>query len=175
MYAYPIIHAVLEKYRGLPAKLAGMTDKSVDWWRSHGYQPKTDNPLKNGNISPADHYLRYVRLFEAAMPGAGRLLNAKISQELAQEFADTPDLAQENMTVNILDETCDVNKWLAQFQIEGATKSQLRNFDAECDEAIQTIADAKAKARVQLRILEMPASAETREYAQQAVNGRAKR
>ena len=70
--SYEIVHSVFEAYRGLPAKLARITGKSDQIFKTYGYEPRTDNPLMNGNRSDADKFMAMCELFEAAEPGAGR-------------------------------------------------------------------------------------------------------
>jgi hypothetical protein len=148
--AYELIHAVYDAHRGLPVELAKITGKGDTWHRSHGYEPRTENPLANGNKSAVHDYLTYVRQFEAADRGAGQLLNTLVHNLLAQEFAekDLGSITQGEIHVEIEEETCDVRKWLAGKDLTTASRNELLGFEKECDEAVQAIMDAKSRARV---------------------------
>lgn len=158
--AHEIVHGVLEVFRGLPSRLASITGKSASWYQSHGRTPKTFDPVANGNVSPVTHYMRYARKFEMAEPGSGRMLNNRVHAELDSEFAqmDLHEVPQRNLEVDVIDQTCDVQKWLARFDIENASRNDLLGFEKECDQALDAIAAAKARARVQLKEIEMERS-----------------
>lgn len=155
--SWDLVRSVLDKFRGLPVKLSGMTDKCEETYRSHGREPKTSNPIANGNVSPVTHYLRYVRLYEAADPGAGQMLSNRVFEALAAEFAenDLLDTSQPEIEVEIINETCDVEKWLSRYDLKAASRPELLEFDRECDEAIDTIMRAKGTARATLKLREV--------------------
>lgn len=127
---YEIVHAVLDKFRGLPERLARITDKTPEWYRSHGREPKTSNPEMSGNVSPVTHYMRYCGLFEAVHPGAGRMLSNRVHGVLDAEFAERDALLSSPVDLELL------------------------VFQRECDEACDAILAAKARARVQQRKIE---------------------
>ena len=156
-HAYTLIYKVHQKFRGLPERLARITAKSDDLFRSHGYQSKTDNPLACGNPSPVTHYVTYARQYQAAMPGAGRMLNNLVHEALDSEFAesDIGNTTQSDLNVSVLTGTCGVEKWLARFDIEKASRNELLGFESECDEAVDAILAAKARARVVRRKREL--------------------
>lgn len=149
--AYEIVHAILEQHRGLPKKLHSMNGKSPDWYRSHGYQPKTENPLSNGNVSEVEHYMRYCRKYEAGAKGAGRMLSHSVFAALEAEFCEQGECDQTDLEVSVIDETCDVQKWLARFDIDSASKGDLGQFIDECKQAEDVIAYAKAQAIARLK------------------------
>lgn len=155
--AHEIVHSVLEVFRGLPARLASITGKSPSWYQSHGRTPKTLDPVANGNVSPVTHYMRYARKYEMAEPGSGRMLSNRVHAELDAEFAESDLIAvpQRNLEVDVIDQTCDVQKWLARFDIENASRNELLGFEKECDEASDAISAAKARARLRLKQIEM--------------------
>ena len=155
--AHTIVHSVLEAFRGLPAKLASITDKSASWYQSHGRVPKTVDPVANGNVSAVTHYMRYVRLFEMAEPGSGRMLNNRTHAALDGEFAekDLREVSQTTLHLDVIDETCDVQRWLTKFDLENATRDELALFMDECDQATDAIMAAKSSALARKRLLEM--------------------
>jgi hypothetical protein len=148
--AYEIVKSVFEKYRGLPERLAGITAKTADLFRSHGYQPKTENPMACGNPSPVTHYMTYCRQYEGGMSGSGRTLNNLVHEALDSEFAenDIGSITQQEINVSVLSESCDVEKMLASIKLDEASNPQLRLFEGECDDAINAFMLAKARARV---------------------------
>jgi hypothetical protein len=153
---FQIVHQVHDAFRGLAGKLSRITGKSEVWWRSHGYEPRTANPLANGNKSDVDEYVAYCELLEAAERGAGRLLNNRIYAELEMRFAENDSLtSQDALHVDILEENCDVNKWLASKDFSTATTADLAAFENECDEAIEAITAAKSQARIIKRRLQL--------------------
>jgi hypothetical protein len=151
---YEIVHDVHDTYKGICEKLSRITGKCVEIYRSHGREPKTHNPLASGNVSAVTHYYTYVRLHEAAEPGAGVMLNNRVHADLDAEFAAiSPTVPQKDIHVPIINEVCDVEKWLASFDIEQATRPQLVAFEDECSEAIDALLAAKAQARARKRLI----------------------
>jgi hypothetical protein len=148
--AYEIVKSVFEKYRGLPERLAGITAKTADLFRSHGYQPKTENPMACGNPSPVTHYMTYCRQYEGGMSGSGRTLNNLVHEALDSEFAENAlgNTTQSDLQVGILSEVCDVEKWLVKVDLATAARPQLLEFEKECDEAVGAILEAKSRARL---------------------------
>jgi hypothetical protein len=154
---YEIVHLVQQTYRGLPVKLSRITGTSDQWHRSHGYAPASDDSNTNGNKSGVDAFMTQCEQYEAGEPGAGRMLSDKVHNELSQRFAekDLFTTTQSDLHINIIDETCDVEKWLAKFNIDIATKNELLTFENECAEAIGAIMDAQARARARIKMIEM--------------------
>ena len=145
--AYEIVHIIQSSYRGLADKLARITGKSAVWWRSHGYEPRTSNPLANGNVSDAEKYITYLEQYEAAEPGAGRMLNNRIHAEMEMRFSEFDKSDQSDIHVALVEETSDVQKWLASKNFANATANELKRFEEECDENIEAIYAAKSRAR----------------------------
>lgn len=145
--AHEIVHTVLDTYHGLPERLAAITGKSAEIYRSHGRMPKTIDPIASGNVSPVTHLMTYARLLEAAMPGAGRMLICRLFAALDTEFGEVSNKSQADIHISIEDESCDVRKMLARKALDTFTPSELRTFEDECDEAIEAFQDAKSKAR----------------------------
>lgn len=85
---YELVKPVLEAFRGLPRRLEELFGKSEQLHRSYGYAPRSLDPLSNGNVSPVDHFLRMCDQYEAAAPGAGKMLGSLISMELRHRYED---------------------------------------------------------------------------------------
>ena len=154
---FEIVHQVHDAFRGLAGKLHRITGKSETWWRSHGYEPRTVNPLSNGNNSDVADYIAYCELLQAAEPGAGRMLSNRIHGELEMRFseADFLDKDHGSLVEEVFDENCDVEKWLASKNFATATVAELSMFEDECDEAVERILEAKAKARATKRRMQI--------------------
>ena len=152
MHPYQIVHSIFEQFKSLPKKLADMNGKSEEWYRSHGRESKTINPASSGNVSPVDHFMQYCRKFEGGIRGAGKALNSRVYAALEDEFAENErlDIDHVEMEIGVIDETTDVQKWLARFDIKKASKLELMNFENQCNEAAEAIATARSQARVQI-------------------------
>lgn len=159
--AYEIVHAVFDAYRGLPVKLASISMKSEEWFRSHGYKPKTEHPEANGNLSPVDHFMRYVRKFNAAEPGAGLMLSNRVHEALHDELSgiEIIDVSNADLACDVITESGDVSKWFIKFDIEDASRLELMAFERECNEAVDAIEAVKAKARMRIRMIELQRAA----------------
>ena len=168
-HAYEIVHSVLEKHRGTAPRLADLTDKSEEIYRSHGREPRTQNAMANGNVSPVTHFMRYVRLYDAATPGAGQMLSHRVYEALSDEFAErsVDFVTQSDLQTNIEDEGVDIRKWLINFKLDEASINQHKSFQDECDEAIEAIMAAKSASRVKQRELQLKRG--VREFAGGAI------
>lgn len=157
MEPYAIVRTVFDAFKGLPRKLADISSNSEAWYASHGRAPKTEDPIASGNASPVTHYVRYCRKFEAVEPGAGLMLNNRVFAALDEEFThrDLGNLNQGDLHVEVIDETCDVEKWLARFDIKHASRAELLEFEKQCDEAIESVFKAKSTARARIVQIEM--------------------
>lgn len=155
--AFEIIRTVFDAFKSLPVKLAAMNGKSEEWYRSHARESKTLNPASSGNVSPVDHYMQYCRKFDGGIRGAGRALSSRVYAALEDEFAenDRLDIDHVEMEVGVIDETADVQKWLARFDIKHASKLELLAFENHCNEAIERISEARGQARVQAKIIDI--------------------
>lgn len=150
--AFEIVHSVLDQHRGLPERLHAMNGKSAEWYRSHGRKPKTEDPIANGNVSEVEHYMRYCRKYEAGSRGAGRMLSHSVFAALESEFCEQGEVDQVQLEISVIDETCDVQKWLAMFDIPTASRRDLVQFIDECKEAEDAIGQAKAQAIARLKL-----------------------
>ena len=132
MEAHELVHKVLETFSGLAIKLERITDKSAEWFRSHGREPKTRNPLQSGNVSPVTHYLQYLRQFEAAQDGAGKMLNRRVFYALEAEFCgEDADCSQNSLHAGVLKESFDVLKLLNESDFAELSAPQLAAIEEE--------------------------------------------
>lgn len=154
MEAHEIVAEVHDAFPNLPAKVARLKGVSAETIRSHHREPKTHNPLSSGNASPVTHYIEYIHQNESAERGAGRMLNNRVHASLNADFDSDDGHDQSELHEAILDEGCDVNKWLAKHDLNHATSRQLKTFETECDEAVEAILEAKSKARAIRRRME---------------------
>lgn len=154
MEAYKIIHQVQEAFKGLPHKLAAITGKAWQLYYSHASEPKTRNPLSSGNVSPVDHYILYVRQHEAAIKGAGSMLNHRVHAELEYEFLGEvePECSQKELQQGVLEESFDVLKCLAEQDFSDASDAEMAKIEAECaelrDEASNAVSHLRALRRI---------------------------
>lgn len=153
--AYQIVHQVLEAFKGLPGKLERITDKTAEWFRSHGREPKTQNPLQSGNVSPVTHYLKYVRQYEAGDKGAGKMLNRRVYAELELEFSEpTCKTSQTELHAGVLKESFDVLKCLGESDFEHLTMPELAAFEEEGAQLRDKASDFVSHVRALRRIRE---------------------
>lgn len=154
MEAHQIVHQVQEVFRGLAKKLSRITDKSDEWFASHGREPKTQNPTQSGNVSPVTHYLKYVRQYEAAQPGAGKMLNNRVHAELEMEFSSERmiDISQKALHAGLLKESFEVFTCFTERNFSEASLLELSDIEKECaelrDKANDAIATIRAIAKV---------------------------
>jgi hypothetical protein len=152
---YEIIHTVHDFYKKACEKLARLNGKTKEIYKSHGREPKSHNPLASGNTSPVTHYFTYVRQYEAVEPGAGVMLNNRVHAALDAEFIQNLEAVdQGELHEAIIDETCDVQKWLAKFDLEKASLLDIKNFQRECREGVDALLRAEAQARSRQRLIE---------------------
>jgi hypothetical protein len=59
-----------------------------------------------------------------------------------------------DLEVNVIKQGCDVQTWLAKFDIDTASLPDLVMFQNECDESTDAILAAKARARARQRMIE---------------------
>jgi hypothetical protein len=94
---HELVKTILDNFHGLPEKLHRLFKKSAVWYRSHGYELRQDNPLSNGNLSAVDHLFELADQYEAAAPGAGKMLLDLIGVEArvrySQELENCDDRA----------------------------------------------------------------------------------
>lgn len=147
MEAHQIVEQVHNAFPKLPQKVARIKGVSDEMIRSHHREPKSRNPFASGNTSPVTHYIEYVHQNEAGERGAGRMLANRVHASIIADMDEDEGLSQADHMDAIVDETCDVTKWLGRFKIEDATPSQLAAFEQECSEAMEKLLSAKSKAR----------------------------
>lgn len=148
MEAHLIIHQVQEAFRGLAVKLSRITDKSDEWFASHGREPKTRNPTQSGNVSPVTHYLKYARQFEAAQPGAGKMLNHRVHSELEMEFTESASkVSQKLLHAGLLKESFEVFTCFAERDFENSSLVELSEIEKECAELRDAAHDAIVRIR----------------------------
>ncbi len=133
MEAHDIVKQVLEAFSGVAGKLSKITGKVEEWYRSHGREPKTHNPSQSGNVSPVTHYLQYVRQYQAAERGAGRMLNRRVYEELEMEMAenDCKKLTQKDLHAGVLKESFDVLSCLNECDFEQLSLVELAAMEEE--------------------------------------------
>lgn len=115
--------------------------------------------MQSGNKSPVTHYMEYLYQHEAAEPGAGQFLNNRVHGAMMAEFARDIEITQAEITTGILDEGCDVQKWLAQHDLHNASEIELLEFERECEEAKASLDKATAEARSIRRQMEITLAA----------------
>jgi hypothetical protein len=130
--AHQIIRQVLDTFKGLPVKLERITSKSAEWWRSHGREPKTQNPLQSGNPSEVTHYMKFARRYEAAEKGAGKMLVRRVGAELEMEFSESDCIeSQSELHAGVLKESFDVLKCLGESDFKHLTNPELLAIEEE--------------------------------------------
>ena len=133
LQAHEIVGQVQEAFKKVAGNLANLTGKTSEWFNSHGREPKTQNPLQTGNVSPVTHFIQYVRQYQAAEPGAGKMLNNRVHAELEMEFggADCADLSQKDLHAGVLKESFDVLRCLNEFDFENLSVTELAAMEEE--------------------------------------------
>lgn len=154
MEAHQIVGQVHEAFPKVPDRLALLFGKTAELFRSHHREPKSRNPSQSGNTSPVTHYIEYVHRYEAAVPGAGRMLSNRVHASLTAEFDDEDILTEVEHFETIADESLDVKKWLAKYKFRDATPNQLVSLEREIGEAIDALQDALGDARHTRRLKE---------------------
>jgi len=142
MEPFEIVHSVLEKHR-IAEKLAGITGKSAEFFRSHGREPRSSNPLQSGNVSPVTHFMRYVRQFAACDPEAGRLLLELVASTLSAEMGPQPSVTQRDSHAALIREFADVSGQLAVAELDDLSTVDLKKFEvdvAEVRDALEQVA-----------------------------------
>lgn len=147
MEAHEIVGQVHDAFPNVAIKVARLKSVSAEIIRSHHREPKTHNPLSSGNTSPVTHFIEYCHLYEAAKPGAGRLLSDRVHSSLTAEFSEGETMEQRDIETSLLTEHCDVQAWLASNELDQASPRKLSAFETECAELIEQLTMARAKAR----------------------------
>lgn len=152
--AHEIVHDIHEKFKGLSGRLERLFKKSANWWRSHGYVPKTIDPEASGNVSPVTHYIEYVEQFGAADRKAGILLNEKVFAELKARLTENEieSFTQSQLRRNLLKEATDAICALDERAIETACRNDLTRWESELVELRDITDKAIANVRAVRRL-----------------------
>lgn len=134
MFVFQIIHQVYEKFRGLPVRLAERHNLSQEWFRSHGYPPKTIDAFGNGNPCPEiENYFRKVEDFESCASGAGLFLNELVYAELKCRLRGYDDVncSQRELRRQGLKEASEAIQALDKCDFKDASKNDLEEMTSE--------------------------------------------
>ncbi|MCD9188277.1 MAG: hypothetical protein LUM44_17810 [Pyrinomonadaceae bacterium] len=135
MEAHEIVNQVQEAFKKLASQMSKLFGKTSEWYNSHGREPKTQNPIQSGNVSPVTHYMQFARQYEAAQNGAGKMLNRRVYEELEMEFtADSADSAateQKEHHASVLKESFDVLDGLNKKEFTECSSSELTALEEE--------------------------------------------
>lgn len=161
MQAHEITGLVFEKFSKLTQRLSEITDKGYHWWQSHGREPKTENPIANGNASPVTHFLRHVKLYEAAEPGAGAYLNELVYAELKCSFKGdhSADCVLRTIRSNVRKEAFEVLDKLDEKELSQASKTDLKDWIREAielklaaDKAVEDLSNELEKRNITVQV-----------------------
>ena len=154
MKGFEIVKPVLDRFPGLPEKMTNLFGKCKTWYYSHGYELKKDNPLSNGNESAVDRVLQMVDQYQAATPGAGKMLAKNLAHELDHRFDDEEQVklsdrelrrnlnAEFFEAVNELDKSNLADKTVLQL---GCCESELSDIRTAVDAAIAAVRAEKRR------------------------------
>lgn len=117
---------------------------------------KQFNPWAEDRHNPFYQVVLYLWAMDAISDTHGDFALQMILRERAiwQPVAEV-DPAQPQLECSIIAEGADVQRWLAQFDIDTATDRDLNTFDDECGQAIEALVDARTKARARRRVVQM--------------------
>ena len=154
---YQIVKKIFDRFPALPVKLSNLFGKSDTWHRSHGYELKKDNPLANGNLSAVDYILRMVDEYEAAAPGAGKMLADELAAEFRVRFTpiDIAPLPDRDLRRGLNKEFFEAMDELEKSDISQKSEIELAKTDAELSQIEAKIGDARAHVRAQMRVVSM--------------------
>lgn len=149
MEAHEIVKQVQETYKKLSSQMSKLFGKSEEWWNSHGREPKTQNPIQTGNVSPVTHYIQYVRQFDAADRGAGKMLNRRVFEELEMEFGEinSQNVEQKEHHASVLKESFDVLRCLNEKDFADCTARDLAEQEEEAAQLRDVASDLVAHLR----------------------------
>lgn len=146
MKGFEIVKLVLDHFPGLPEKLTNLFGKCKTWYYSHGYELKKDNPLSNGNESAVDRVLKMVDQYEAAAPGAGKMLAKLVAHELMHRFdVEEVELSDRELRRNLNAEFFEAVNELDKSNLADKTVLQLGCCESELSD-IRTAVDAAISA-----------------------------
>ena len=149
---YQIVRKVLERFNALPGKLSNLFDKSETWYRSHGYELRRDNPLANGNLSAVDQILRMADEYEAAKPGAGKMLAEELHCEMRARYgAECEAPSDRQIRRNLNKEFFEAVEELDKSDLKDKSEFELRKVDDEFAHIESAIIHARAHIRAEWR------------------------
>lgn len=133
MHVYQLIKQVQNKYRGLCVRLSEKTGQSDEWFRSHGYKPKTLDAFGNGNkCAEVENYLAFLELYESGAKGAGLMLNQLINAEAKCRLSDSsPDCTDRELRRSGLKEATELINAIDKQDLESASVSDLELIISE--------------------------------------------
>jgi hypothetical protein len=147
MFTYQLIHQIYEKFRGLPVRLAERHNLSAEWFRSHGYPPKTLDAYGNGNSCPEiENYLQKTEEFESAAPGAGQMLNQLVYAEIKRRLCvNAEDCSQRELRRIGLKEATEAITALDSVDFQEASNNDLTLMNKELFDLIEWANKAQFK------------------------------
>lgn len=150
---YQIVKPVLEKFRGLPERLHRLFGKSDDYYRSQGYPTRKMDAIHNGSLSAVDHLLRMADEYEAAAPGAGKLLGELLSTELSARFVPEPDGACDDRVLrrNLYTEFFDALNELDKKDLSDQSVIELARTESELAQVETVIGYAISNVRAEIK------------------------
>lgn len=153
---FELVKPAQDAHPGITYRLGDISGKSHQSFRAHGYESRTINPLSHGDKSPVDHLLQYVDQYEAAAPGAGKMLGSLIGVELRHRY-ETNALIGNDM---------DFAVWFHKEMSEGVsamlaelnkmTANQLVVAERELREAEEAINEGLRRVRTVMALRRMP-------------------
>lgn len=160
MKGHELIKPVLDKFPGLPEKLAYLFGKSAVWWRSHGYELRRDNPLANGNLSPVDHVLTFLERYRAAEFEAGKQLAENLISELRARFhaACAGDVSDREIRHDLFTEFFEAVRELDKSDLKQQSILELGKTDSELADIEAAVGRARSAVRAEKRRKEIGAS-----------------
>jgi hypothetical protein len=160
MKPHEIVRQVLDRFAKLADKLADLTNKTAETFRSHGREPKTHNPSSSGNVSPVTHFMQYARQFEACEKGAGLMLVSRVAGELELEFTgEAPNETFKEFLDALITESGDVLKELNNCDTGRWRRPDYAYAETQCDELAEIAQKCKAKFRSMRKNSELKAVA----------------
>lgn len=155
MEAHEFVKQTHEAFPTVIRRAALITGKTEELYRSHAREPKTRNPEQSGNVSAVTHYIEYCHLMQAAEKGAGEFLCNRVHASLNADFREFDGVIQPELEEEIVDEGCDVQKWLIKHNLDSASARELKNFEGELMDNIEKLQEALGKTRAMRRIREL--------------------
>jgi len=159
---HQIIKKVLEKYRGLAARLAEITELSAEWWSSHGRVPRSINPMSSGNkLAQVEDYYQLIALYETAAKGAGVMLSEEIAADIRFKYLPQDSGDEQSLKRSILREATEVVLEMDSCDFDTCDLMKLRAIESEIADlaTVASLAWGKIKSEIRLKELERAKSA----------------